>query len=233
MEDRPGRSTFDGQPDEVGRIGPVDGRPAVLTLGHVAGDAPFPCDRHERVDEAAVADTVDGRGESEHRGADTDACQGQDEERGGVAANGRIGSGLRAGHEAVVLGRDATWRHAEHPGGEDEGAIASGKRGSHGLDGATVGVRRGREVASEGHLVLKRQVDDTVGVVRRLGQAGGIVDITPGHRGAGLFDPHCGGLGTGQADDLVSCMEQLGHGGRSDPARCAGDEDPHGITSRS
>jgi hypothetical protein len=36
-----------------------------------------------------------------------------------------------------------------------------------------------------------------------------------------------GGRGASEADDLMSCREQFGRHGGSDPAGCSGDEDAH------
>ncbi len=135
------------------------------------------------------------------------------------------------GHEPVVLGGHPTGGQPEHARGEHEGPVGAGQGRAHGLDGPPVGRRGGGEVAAEGHLVLEGQVDHPVGVGGRLGQAVGVVDVAPLHGGAGRLQPLRRCLGAGQADHLVAGSEQLGHDGRADPARCAGDEDLHGGTS--
>ena len=45
----------------------------------------------------------------------------------------------------------------------------------------------------------------------------------------GRFQPLRRCFGAGQADHLVAGAEQLGHDGRTDPTRCAGNEDLHGA----
>ena len=85
----------------------------------------------------------------------------------------------------------------------------------------------GGEVAAPGHLVLERQVDDSVRIGGGLGQAVRVVDIAPLNHGAGRFQSLRRFVGSGQADHLVAFSEQLGHDCGSDPARCAGDKDSH------
>ena len=65
--------------------------------------------------------------------------------------------------------------------------------------------------------MLEGQVDHAVGVDRRLGQAFGIIEVTAVHLGPGRLELLGRGVGTGQADHLMACLEQLGHDGRADP----------------
>jgi len=74
-------------------------------------------------------------------------------------------------------------------------------------------------------------MDHAVGVGGRLGQAVGVVEVPPLHDGSGGFQPAGGSFGAGQADHLVSGVEQLGNHGRADPARRTRDEDSHDGTS--
>jgi hypothetical protein len=84
------------------------------------------------------------------------------------------------------------------------------------------------KVAAEGHLVLEGQVDDPVRAGGRLGEAVGIVEVSPLDDGAGGFEALRGRLGAGQADHLVAGGDELGDDGRADPARCSRNEDSHG-----
>jgi hypothetical protein len=61
--------------------------------------------------------------------------------------------------------------------------------------------------------VLERQMDDPVGVVRRLGQALGVVDVSPVDGYPGPLQLPGRFIGPGQADHLVARSEQLGNDG--------------------
>ena len=74
------------------------------------------------------------------------------------------------------------------PEASTKGRSDAGQGGAHGLDGPPVGGTGGGEVAAEGDLVLEGQVDDAVGIGRRLGQAVGIVEVATEHGGAGRFE---------------------------------------------
>ena len=113
------------------------------------------------------------------------------------------------------------------PEASTKGRSDSARAAAHGLHGSSVGRGGGGEVATPGHLVLKRQVDHPVGVGGRLGQAVGVGDVASVNDGASRFQPLRRCFGAGQADHIVPGSEQLGHDCRADPARCAGDKDSH------
>ena len=148
-------------------------------------------------------------------------------QRGGRPAPGGIGPNLGAGHQSVVLGGHATDGQPECARGQHEGPVGIGQGRAHGLHGPSIGGRGGGEVPTEGHLVLKRQVDDPVGVGGRFGQAVRVVDVAPLNSGADRHQSLHRFVGAGQTDHLVACVQQFGHHGRADPARCAGDKDSH------
>ncbi len=72
------------------------------------------------------------------------------------------------------------------------------------------------------------QVDHTVDGRGGRADALGVVEGAPDDLDAEVRDPLGGGVGAGEARDLVTGREQLGDDGRSDPAGRPGDEDAHG-----
>ena len=136
---------------------------------------------------------------------------------GGGPKPGRVGPNEGAGHQPIVLSGNPPDDQAEQARGQHEGPVGVGQGGTHGLHRPPVGRRRRREVSPEGHLVLEGQMDHPVRVGRRLGQAFGVVEVSPLNRGAGRFQPLGRSVRARQADHFVTGSQQLGHDGRADP----------------
>ncbi len=68
-------------------------------------------------------------------------------------------------------------RQPEHARGEHERPVGIGQGCTHGFHCPPVGGPGRREVAAERHLVLEGQVDDPVGIGRRLGQPVRVVEV--------------------------------------------------------
>ena len=154
----------------------------------------------------------------------------QGEQRGALADARRGDAGHRTGHQAVVLGGGPAQRGAAQAGREHERAVGTGQGRAHRLDRAPVGGPGGRKVAlAECDLVLEGEVDHAVGLVGRLGQDVGVVEVAALDRGAGSVEFLGGRIRAGQAHDVVAGLEEFGDDGGADPARRSGDEDLHGV----
>src|SRR5215469_17089784 len=80
--------------------------------------------------------------------------------------------------------------------------------------------------------MLEGQVDDSIGGRGGLPEAVKVVKAAPAHVGAGRRQRGGGLIRAGQADDLMSSVEQFGDEGRADVPGRPGDEDAHRKTSR-
>src|SRR6478609_6498859 len=80
-------------------------------------------------------------------------------------------------------------------------------------------------------VVVVAEVDDALAVRGGGAQALDVVELTAPDLCAERGDLLGRGVRAGQADDLVARLQQLGNGGRADPARSPGDEDTHGKAS--
>ena len=81
---------------------------------------------------------------------------------------------------------------------------------------AQVGARLRRHARE---VVVVAEVDDAVGGRGAGAQAVEVVEVAAAHLGAERGDRRGGGVGAGEADDLVAGGEQLGDDGGADPAR--------------
>jgi hypothetical protein len=75
--------------------------------------------------------------------------------------------------------------------------------------------------------VLEGEMDHTVRRCSGAAQRFEVVDGAALHLRAGGGEEGGGGIGAGEADDLMACAEQLGDDGGADPAGRAGDEQTH------
>ena len=71
------------------------------------------------------------------------------------------------------------------------------------------------------------EVDDAVAGVRARAQAVEVVQIAAQNLGAQAGDGGGRGVRSGETDNLMTGVEELGDDGRTDPSRCSGDEDAH------
>ncbi|GAA3161301.1 hypothetical protein GCM10020001_102000 [Nonomuraea salmonea] len=124
----------------------------------------------------------------------------------------------------------------EHPvgeagdaGGEQERPVAAFEGVAEGLDGGALGGVGAGQVAP---VVLVGQVDDGLGRLGAGAQAVEVVEVAAVDVGALGLQRGGGGVGPGQAGDLVPGGEQVVDDGRADPAGGSGDENVHGCTPR-
>ena len=96
------------------------------------------------------------------------------------------------------------------PGGDDERPVGSGEHLAECVDGAPVGVGGARVV---GEIVIERQVDHAVGGLRPGAQAREVLEIAPVDLCSRRLDSLSGRIGTGQAEDLVACGDELRNDG--------------------
>jgi hypothetical protein len=132
----------------------------------------------------------------------------------------------------VLLGGHACGREPERPRGDDERARRTGQGLADRLDRAPVGDGRAFEVPREREVVLERQVDDRVGRGGRTTQRVEIVESAVLHLGTRGAQRRGRCFRPSEPDDLVAAAEELGNDGGADPTGRAGDENPHGGTSR-
>jgi hypothetical protein len=121
----------------------------------------------------------------------------------------------------------AAVHQADHARGDHQGLAGSGEGVAERVDGRPVHRGGGGHAAGGEVGVAVAEVDHAVGVGRRGPQAVEVVQVAAA--GLGAESGHLGGgrVRAGQADDLVAGLDELGDGGRADPAGCAGDEDAH------
>ena len=81
-------------------------------------------------------------------------------------------------------------------------------------------------------VVFEREVDDAVGVGGRLSEPVEIIKVTSVRRRAERGHGRGGGVGSRQADDVVSCRDEFGDDRRAEMAGRAGDENTHGDSLR-
>ncbi len=139
---------------------------------------------------------------------------------------GVLGVDPRTGGQGVVLGGEPALdeRHHESARRADERLARPDQGLTDRLDGPPVGLDRAEEVVE---VVLEGQVDHAVGGGGRLAQAVEVVEVAAVHLGAHGRQGRGPVVRAGQADDLMSGLQQLGHDGRPDVARRAGDENSH------
>jgi hypothetical protein len=75
--------------------------------------------------------------------------------------------------------------------------------------------------------VFERQMDDAIGLGRAAMQAVEIIKAAPMHLRPGGGERSRRSLRSGQPDDLMTCVDELGNNGRADPAGRASDEYTH------
>ncbi len=75
------------------------------------------------------------------------------------------------------------------------------------------------EAAGRDSLVLEAEVDDRVGVAGGLAQPVEVGQVPASGLGAHGPDGRCRLVGTGEADDVVTCVDELGNNGGADVAR--------------
>lgn len=109
----------------------------------------------------------------------------------------------------------------------DEGLAGAGQRVPERLHDGYVGRCRTGEVSGEHGGVVEREMDDGVRVDCGLAQAGRVAQVAALRLGTHGLDGGGRGVGSRQAYDLVSALDQFRHYSRGDVAAGAGDEDTH------
>ena len=154
-------------------------------------------DVDQRGDEPVVALAVHGRREPHHHGAHVAVGQRQ-------RHRGRLDAWV-VGVGCLVLGEHLT--DAEHARRDQQRTTGAGERVAEGFDRGLVHAHR---------LVVLREVVDVREVDHRVGAVGSgsedleVVELAPLHLGPDGGDRGGGGIGSRQADDVVTGSDELG-----------------------
>ena len=226
----PGRRLLDGEPEEAAGVQAVHGRPARGAVAGEAGDPLGPRDRDQGRHEAVVTVAVVGRSQPH------DARTGCRARRSSTSARHWPSAGPDREpppvRPAARRGRPARW--PARPGARPRvpEAMTSGRSVPASASPKVSIARRSASAAP-----AKSPVKAISCLKARW--------ITPSESAAALRrtsrssrSPRCSGrtgrlqgVGRGirasEPDDLMSGADQLGDGGRADPAGCSGDEDAH------
>ncbi len=112
-----------------------------------------------------------------------------------------------------------------HTRGEQERPAASGERVPDGLDRGPLGRGRAGRVRP---VVPVGEVDDGLGLLSSVADAPAVVQVPAPRAGALRLQGCGGGIGPGQAGDLVALGKQFVDHGGADPSGGSGNEDAHG-----
>jgi hypothetical protein len=169
---------------------------------------------------------VGGPGDADHGGADALIREREDPLVGHGAALRPVVGG-RVGIVPVALGRRAPG-HDGGAAGDDERPAGADERRAQGPDRPAVRGQGAPEVPREGEVVLEGEVDHPVRPCGGLAQHVGIVQAAADRLGPGGGQGRRGRVGTRQSDDFVTCGDEVGNEGGTDPAGRSGDENTHG-----
>ncbi len=177
-----------------------------------------PRDLHERRDEALLDRIVNLR-QPDHRHIDAGV---QQRIAGEFRGNARIGV---AGVEDVLAGQLAMSGAAHADAGRDhQRPVGTGERGAE----------RGNDMAvlfavldKPREIMVERRVDHGVRLRRTIAQALGILERAAMHLGARGGQRIGAGVGTGDADHLVACLDEFGNQRRTDETGRTGEKDTH------
>ena len=109
-------------------------------------------------------------------------------------------------------------------GGDDQGVVRACQGRAERLNGAPVSFADGDEVRE---VVVEGAMDDAVGLGGAAAQTVQVFQVAAMDLGAGGGESLSACVGAGQAQNLVTCLNELLHNGRADESGGAGDEYTH------
>jgi hypothetical protein len=111
-----------------------------------------------------------------------------------------------------VAGRDAKKTRSK-----DEGPIGSGQCVGKGLHGLSIRSRRAEKITTESEFVFERQMNDAIGRTRYLVQEVEVVQRAALHFDARIEKSLRRLVGTSEADDVMTRINEFRDDGRADP----------------